>query len=206
MLEEDLKKAEYDALYKEIQENSAKVYQVLNISVLSTAALLSYSFSNTTRLPFGQHVLPFLLLLPYLVIIPSLRLVRASLHSTVRIASYLKIYYEGVNSLIAWQTSMQLYRKKYDSSTTRPFRFGLAWVFVALCISTSSTSIITFISMWGDKVNHKNEFVVLYCLLALFTLIFAVLEISKVKNKLRREAFTAEEEKWVHLRSGSEKQ
>ncbi len=40
MMSDDFRKMEYDQLYKEISENTNKVYLVLNICITSTAALL----------------------------------------------------------------------------------------------------------------------------------------------------------------------
>ncbi len=60
-MSDEFSKIEYDNLYKEILENSNKVYLVLNICVTSTAALLGYVLTlDPSRLPPKEIGLPFL--------------------------------------------------------------------------------------------------------------------------------------------------
>ena len=135
--ESDFRKAEYDNLYKEILDNSTKLYGVIAACVTVTGGLLAWIFKPDEKgspLPADLH--PVLILLPLVVILPSALLVRSCLGSTARIAAYLTVKYEGKSDEISWQKDMQQWRTNHRSSMLR----GVMGVFIALmavCIVAS---------------------------------------------------------------------
>lgn len=141
MLEQELQKAEYDALNKEILENSTKIYLVLNFCITAAGAFLVLGLNlDPNRVPFGRRFLPFASLLPFSVILPSIILVESSFNSTVRIASFLRLEYES-KGVIRWQTVVQRYR---SLPGRRRFMWGVGSVFYVLatiCLASSITSL-----------------------------------------------------------------
>jgi hypothetical protein len=168
-MSDEFRKIEYDNLYKEILENSNKVYLVLNICIPSTAALLGYIFTiDPSKLPSKELGLPFLLLLPLAVILPSMIFVSASLNSTVRIATYLRVFYEEEQIDISWQRRMQALREKDDKGKLRfrIFRSSLKSIFLVLGSTCILLSIASSLYVRNELFN-KIEFF-LYVSLVLF--------------------------------------
>lgn len=162
----EFSKVEYDNLYKEILENSNKVYLVLNICVTSTAALLGYVLTlDPSKLPPKEIGLPFLLLLPFSIILPSIIFVSSSHNSTVRIATYLKVFYEEDQKDIAWQRRMQKLREK-GKSKYRVFNISLKSIFLVLGFICISLSIISSFYVWSQPFNQIAF--ILYVSLVLF--------------------------------------
>ena len=141
MADQELQKAEYEALNQEILENSNKVYLVLNICVTTTGALLVLGLGfNANNVPLQDQLRPYISLLPFAVILPSIILVESSLSSTVWIAGYLKVVHEKAG-VVRWQTNLQKSRSKHEH---RRFLGGLSSVFFVLavvCLATSITSL-----------------------------------------------------------------
>jgi hypothetical protein len=148
----DFSKAEYEALYREIQDHGTRLYQVLSFCVAGSTALLSYVFTiDVAKLPYREALPPFLLLSPFLVLVPSLLLVPSCLHNTARIASYLQYRYETTSNGISWQTSVQKYRTRYDGDwTQRPFRTALIAVFGSLGTTSIAASAASFCFTWNE--------------------------------------------------------
>jgi hypothetical protein len=117
-------------LNKEILDNSNKIFLVLNISIPSTAVLIGLALN--AQLP--SKWLPFLLLLPFSVIIPSMYIVISSLNSTVRIATYIKVFYEDDLRTFLWQSRLQKLREreKTNPGVYRAFRASLESIFITL--------------------------------------------------------------------------
>lgn len=165
----DHSKAEYDALYREIADNSSRLYTVVSVCVTATTAFLGYFLKQvadkqaaTAVLEHGasggavkdiSDPLPFIfLIVVFLVIFPCMLLVESSAHSTVRIAGYLAVFYEGpVN--VMWQSRLQTFRlhkeeeqkKNHNGAGGRRFGVGLRSIFDGL---SAAVLICAFWSAW----------------------------------------------------------
>jgi hypothetical protein len=152
----ELLKAEYDSLNKEILDNSSKIYIVLNVCISTSGALLAWSLTRDPKdILFGLRSWPLFSLFPFVVILPSMLLVRSSLSSSVRIAGYLKIAYEDrMPDSVQWQTNMQKWRKKDEKrqkkeDPLRQMMRGLSATFTTLAtvcfvISVLSATIVVW--------------------------------------------------------------
>lgn len=108
--------SEYNVLYAEVDANADKVYRILSFCIASTVALLGAVFAALSA-RYGQEerslielqtVAPFLFLFPFVFIYPSMQLVLSSYRSTVRIASYLIVFFEAEQEHgVRWQTRLQ---------------------------------------------------------------------------------------------------
>jgi amino acid transporter len=188
-MSDEFRKIEYDNLYKEILENSNKVYQVLNICVASTAALLGYVLTlDPSRLPPKEIGLPFLLLLPFSIILPSIIFVSSSHNSNVRIATYLKVFYEEDQKDISWQRRMQKLREK-EKSKYRVFNISLKSIFLILGFICISLSIISSFYVWSQPFNQIAF--ILYASLVLF-LGYQLISLSRELERKWSAAFFGE--------------
>ena len=145
----DLRKLEYDNLCKEILDGSTKIYQVVALCSGGVAAVLSYSVvADASKFPIGAHFFPFaLLLMPFLLIYPSIVLVESSLRSTTRIAGYLAVYHELPCSGLNWQIVLQRYRMDPEAQKHRSFKLALITVFTALEVGTFLCSIFSVVGI-----------------------------------------------------------
>ncbi len=203
----DLVNAEYDNLNKEMQENAAKVYQVLGLCVPASAALLSYVFTiDPRKLPFTIYFPPFLLLIPFLILMPSMMLVQASMHSTTRIASYLEYVYERGDSPIKWQTSIQAYRKDSGRPRRRPFRWALMAVFGGLGAASLSASAVSFVYVChqANAVHRSLPASFLLCYVSVAIFLFTLLAVALVSlwKDWGGSPFSEELSIWERLRVG----
>ena len=203
----DLLKSEYDNLYKEIQENATRIYQVLGVCVTASAALLSYVFNiEDSRLPYGNLLPPFLFLIPFLIMIPSSLLVQACQHSTTRIAGYLRVAYEGDDSLVQWQTSIQEYRNDSEHPKRRPFRWALMAVFGGLGLASITSSLVSFIFVCQKHIAHQGGVPPIFA--AIYALLISTLSLLLVKllrliwKDWGRAAFDAEVKVWSRVLPG----
>jgi len=188
-MSDEFSKIEYDNLYKEILENSNKVYLVLNICVTSTAALLGYVLTlDPTRLPPKEIGLPFLLLLPFSIILPSIIFVSSSHNSTVRIATYLKVFYEEDQKDISWQRRMQKLREK-GKSKYRVFNISLKSIFLILGFICILLSIISSFYVWSQL--SKPIAFIFYVSLVLF-LGYQLISLSRELERKWSAEFFAE--------------
>jgi ABC-type multidrug transport system fused ATPase/permease subunit len=198
-MSDEFRKIEYDNLYKEILENANKVYQVLNICVSGTAALLGFAFTlDPSKLPSKELSLPFLLLLPFSIILPSMVFVNNSHNSTVRIATYLRVFYEEEQKDVSWQKRLQKLRQK-GKQKYRVFSIGLRSMFVRLGSACIALSILYSFYVWNQWLNRWIE-LILYCLLVTF-LGWRLRSLSKeIEKKWSTEFFDELIEFWEALK------
>jgi len=196
----DLRLCEYETLNKEIQENSAKVYQVLTFCVVGTTGLLGYFL--TDKFNANKPELAFLTLLPNLILLPSLRLIIASLHSTARIAGYLAVFYENDETDVRWQTGIQEYREKSnepngsdkDRPRKRPFKRALQSIFGGLSSTSLGISIYFGSNSWGSQgVFYRASY------LALLIILVSLLinEFLELIREWSSKSFEIEKEYWT---------
>ncbi len=188
-MSDEFRKIEYDNLYKEILENSNKVYLVLNVCVTSTAALLGYVLTlDPSKLPPKELGLPFLLLLPFSIILPSIIFVSSSHNSTVRIATYLRVFYEEDQRDISWQRRMQELREN-GKPKYRVFNISLKSIFLVLGFICISLSIISSLYIWSQSFNRLAF--ILYISLVLF-LGFQLISLSRELERKWSAGFFSE--------------
>lgn len=177
-MNEALRQAEYQILNQEISDNSKRIDFVLNVCITATSAFLAFSFTvDTAKLPLGPKLLPFVCLLPFSVIFPSIILIDSSLNSTARIASYLRIVHE-TGGAIQWQRTIQAFRSNPKS---RRFVSGLVSVFAILSAISILGSIATlFLASQGGNIIERSAFVPLYGSIVVFLLFVLALMLRRL--------------------------
>jgi len=199
-MNEDFRRIEYENLYKEISDNSARIYIILNICVPSTAALLGYAFTlDAKETPFGDAMTPFFLLLPLAIILPAMVFVSSSLNSTARVASYIKVFYEDETCSISWQNRMQQLRrenKRDGRLRLRAFKGSLTSIFFILGLVSITISIVT--SMYAQlDWSVYVVYILIVCLL-----LFRLVALSKrIESKLSVENFEKLTSFWLLCQS-----
>lgn len=156
----DHARAEYDALYREIADNSTRIYTVLSVCVTATTVFLGYFLPQVADQPPGAREsaiegaatsadpLPFILLiLVVMLILPCMLLVESSAHSTVRIAGYLAVFYEGPGK-VNWQSRLQQFRVQKGGSQGRRFGFGLRSIFDGLSAVVLTCAVWSASRLW----------------------------------------------------------
>ena len=194
----DFEKIELDTLNKEILDHSNKVYQVLSLCITVTGALLGLLFTaNPKNLPFGTPFLPFLSLLPFSVILPSIILVHSSFNSIVRIATYIMVVYEErFDTGIRWQTAVQKCR---EGKENRKFMKGVGsvfWVLTLVCLSVSITG-FTWVMMSGTLGELAVYYVVTYTLSVISLILLVWRQIRELRVKWENKSFDKMAKNWV---------
>lgn len=164
--------AEFKALQDEMLENSRKVYQVLTSTIALCAGLIGYCFTPD-RFPNIIWGRPFALLSPFLILIPAIILIQSSLHSTVRIAAFLKVVFEDYRDkeLPGWQTAMQWCREVKGPTQVdtreeparpagRHFLSGLRGILLGIAIVATLASLVAgFWLLYHDQIGRRPHFV-----------------------------------------------
>lgn len=150
-----LQAIEYNNLCQEILANSVRVDTALNICIIGTTTLIGYFLTR------GITVWsPFLLFIPFSVLLPTIKYVIASLNSTARIASYISVFYEQEFKGIAWQSRIQKFRALEKLGKVekrfRGFRKGLITIFTLFGLACMLLSIILLFSELKSWINEWN--------------------------------------------------
>ncbi|MFO7938481.1 MAG: hypothetical protein R6U66_01905 [Bacteroidales bacterium] len=119
----DLQLEEYRRLTIEINNNAKRVFQLLSIVIPLSSGLLALPLSF-------EDINGLWILLPNLVLIPSLFLISSQFKSVTRIATYIACFYEGHITGIYWESRLKLLRK----NQVKPSNYygGIQGVFIAL--------------------------------------------------------------------------
>jgi hypothetical protein len=208
---------EYEFLNKEIADNTATIYTILNICVVGTVTLIGFILNYAAGLGAIAQVIhcpvspcpPFLFLTPFLIIAPSALSIKASLKSTARIATYIQVFYESNPINIAWQTNMQKWRAQaQDNPTIRGHMTALERIFAILAWSCIGLSILSLgyevlklrLSPVGTNPVRALWWTPMY-LITLSILILAWKKISKgLSNQWDYNAFQHFVERWKGIR------
>jgi hypothetical protein len=196
MTQSELKKAQYDILNKEILENSTKIYQVLNFCVTAVGALLVLGLGlDSTKVAFGKFFVPFVSLLPFAVILPSIMLVESLVNSTARIASYLNVAYE--KSLGGgWQTHVQLSRK---ADCPRRSFMGISSMFLVLAILCLVSSVTSLIWVIQSERNVGSLFLGGYVAVVLLLMTALFLLRARLGTTYHQDWFSQWEGMWIDV-------
>ena len=107
----DIKCEEYKHLYSEISRNSQIFQNVFLSNISITAAMIGYGLSNKEGSIF---------LAPLIIIIPSLFFLASQLESTIRIATYIQVFFEEGSDELNWETKLfQLKEKGFIPSRNK---------------------------------------------------------------------------------------
>ena len=201
----ELLKLEYEALTREILDYSGKVYQIVTLCSGGVAAILSYTLNaDVSKFPLGASFFPFaLLILPFLVLLPSILLVESSLRTTARLAGYIAVFHEEGREGLMWQRAIQAYREDSHAKKHRSFRRALIYVFSSL--ASGSLACSTF-AVWGTPSLHATQkpfsvpFLCVFIAALVAIGIVYVLLIRRIKGVWSKRAFESEEATFRRLK------
>ena len=138
--------AEYNMLQDEIKTNSQVTAQIFTVTITAAGLLIGYGLQARSWIIFFS---------PFAILLPSLWFISSQLESTIRIATYIKIFIEPKINGLEWENRLCQLRKKvmipekkYTLSITGIYGaigFGcliLAWVLIG-DYSLSNVSILS---------------------------------------------------------------
>ncbi len=182
---------EWKNLYSEIQNNSNKISSALALIFGGTTGILGLTVTD----PGSIGGLPCLL--AFLLIIPGARFIHSQLDSTAQNAAYIKVFHEGPDTQIFWETRLQAIKKvdgKYASS--------ISWMILGMGVITLMTAVfMSFSFLVGAGVAGSTYYLsvteeagILYswdlvATLVLGTLALGFLELAVVKIKQARKKY-----------------
>lgn len=190
----DLEKAQFDALYKEIADNSTRVFTVFSLCTTAVTAYLGFFLNSLPSAPIGEPTFaeptPFVVLIvTCLVIFSCILLVDSSLNSTVRIAGYLAALES--KATFSWQGDIQRYR---ENKRGRRFGVGMRSIFDALSTVVFVSAAWTAWRVWPHTLCAPVPWVFILLLLA-FAFLFLWLR-ARLKVTWSSERFEESHKAW----------
>lgn len=215
---------EYQSLLQEILENTRNIYIILQVYSVGVTAI----FTGVVTI-FGQilnrastnenlvYALPFLLLTPLVLAIPSISLITSLLNSTTRIASYLRVAYDDDhrNSSAGWQKRLQKLREMETQG--EKFRFfseailslfnWTCWMSILLSCTTQILIIVYLKNFQNFMVFNSQNFLdaVVKTIIAGYFILLAILtwrflvQINQLRRRFNSSSFTRFTKKWKEI-------
>lgn len=194
----DLKKLELDSLYKEIGDNSTRIYAVFSVCVTATTAAVGIFTKTILESPPahspGDLTPVAVLLLPAMIILPCMLLISSLLHSTVRIAGYIAVFCEEIDGP-RWQTRMQQLRQ---FRRPRYFSSGLNSIFNGLAIVSLACSILALVRLWGFGITN---WLFGYAIILVISGMIFVRQGSRLRKVWSTKRFLEYQETWNDLKN-----
>ncbi|MFT3969922.1 MAG: hypothetical protein QM695_06485 [Micropruina sp.] len=189
----EYRRIEFDALYKEVADNSTRIYAVFSLCVTATTAaigiLMGPLLSADPTIDAADVTPLAVLVLPGMIILPCMLLITGLLHSTVRIAGYIAVFIEQAGGA-QWQRRLQTLRKL---RRRRYFYGGMTSIFSGLGIVTIGCSVLAAIRRWGP--NLTPWMIVYLVTLAALVVLFGF-EVRGLRNVWTTERFSDYQQSW----------
>lgn len=198
---DEYRKIEFDTLYKEIAENSTRIYAVFGLCVTATTAAIAILMgplleADSTTDP-GDLTPLAVLVLPAMIILPCMLLITGLLHSTVRIAGYIAVFFEQPDGA-RWQSRVQAIR---ELRRPRYFFGGMASVFSGLALVTVGSSVLAMVRRWGPEI---TPVLLLYLVaIAVLGVIFAR-QVRALRRVWDAERFREFQQAWTEIRQAEQ--
>ncbi len=174
--------SEYNALKEEIKSNSQLTAQIFTVSITATALLIGYGFQEGNWLIF---------LSPFAIIFPSLWFISSQLISTVRIATYIRVFLEDDNEGLNWETRLaksRRYRSKSDSRYTLSIT-GIYGGIGILCVVLSW--------IYVEKTNTK---IIVLALTSLILIVLLTYLTANIRRCFKSDSYDNYCENWKKVK------
>ncbi|MGZ3765955.1 MAG: hypothetical protein ACXVA2_14900 [Mucilaginibacter sp.] len=190
-----LAKIEYQQLQGEILNHSERIDKIITFAGTAIALIVGY----VVQVEISSKVEPFIYLYPFFIIIPSISMVASSLNSTVRIATYISVFYESTDSNNPrWQSRLQSIREnKQDSKTHRKLGGALELLLIGMsliCVALSTSSALDKYTM-GDWL-YWIFLMVIY----IFVVRFIFHKILEIRNVWLADNFDKLKTCWLKIK------
>jgi hypothetical protein len=118
-----LESEEYSRLCFEIDSNTNRIFNVISIVIGVYSVVVGIGIDAKNE---------YIILCSLLPVIPALIVISSQYNSTNRISSYLRLFYEGKEHSIFWETRMEMLRNKKTNNTQ--YKLAISLIFLLLGI------------------------------------------------------------------------
>lgn len=196
MAADEYRRVELDALYKEVADNSTRIYAVFSLCVTATTAaigILMGPLLDASPAIDAADLTPLaVLILPSMIVLPGMLLITGLLHSTARIAGYIAVSVEEPGGP-RWQSRLQALR---ELRRPRYFFGGMASVFAGLALVTVGSSALAVARRWGAQL---TPWMIVYLATLLCLGLLFVQQLRGRRRAWTTERFREHQDAWAQV-------
>lgn len=188
----DLRPQAYDALYSEIRSNAGIVANLFTVTITAVATIIGFGV---------QLEQAGLFLAVFVVLIPALSFISSQMESTLEIASYVVVNFEGEETGVRWETDVLALRRLRAAHTApgalHKYGGSIAGLFAVIGVAC-------LILPWNyiDTTDPASV-----SLVVVFSILAAALLFTTVRDAARPfgvEKFEEYVDAWKEIRGGAD--